>query len=140
MKHPREKQVKADTLVWMRFGFLLLVSTCVFAQSPLAIVTGLAKDPSGSPIANAAVTLIGDQTGVEREAKTNDTGAYSFSNLLPGTYHVEAKAAGFRDLKTDTISAAAYRTIRQDLAFEIATASAGVTVSARLPSWIWMPT
>lgn len=114
----------------MRFGCLFLVSTCVFAQSPLATITGLAKDPSGAPVPNADIALISESTGVKREQKTNESGAYSFGSLPPGSYHLEATAAGFRDLKTELFEAPAYRTIRQDLSFELATAATGVTVSA----------
>ncbi len=124
----------------MRFGLLLLISSFAFAQSPLSTVTGLAKDPSDAPVANAEVRLINEATGVHREMFTNETGAYSFGSLPPGSYRIEAKASGFRELKTETIQAAAFQTIRQDLRFELASASSDVTVVAAASDVIQMET
>lgn len=114
----------------MRLVFSALLSWCAFAQSPLAVVTGLASDPSGAPIPKAEIRLISEATGVVREATANEAGAYNFANLPPGRYRLEAKAAGFRDLRTESFEAAAYRTFRQDLVFSLATAATEVTVNA----------
>lgn len=114
----------------MRLAAVFFVAIATFAQSPLATVTGLASDPSGAPIPKANISLISDLTGVTRTADSNESGAYTFANLPPGRYHIEAKAAGFRDLRLEAFDAAAYRTVRQDLAFAVASATTEVTVAA----------
>src|SRR5712692_8040702 len=73
----------------------ILLISIAFAQTPLATVTGLATDPSGSAVTSAAITVTNKDTGVQRTAATNATGAYSFPNLPPGVYSLSAKAAGF---------------------------------------------
>jgi hypothetical protein len=113
-----------------RVLFLLSVlCACAWAQSPLGTVTGVAFDPSGSPVPKARVTLKNQDTGLARDVDTNQAGIYSFPNLPPGPYRLTAQAAGFRPFETVVFPVAAYRTVRQDLRFEIASASAEVTVS-----------
>ncbi len=110
---------------------LLLVSftSWLCAQSPLGTVTGVATDPSGAPIAGATVVLSSDDTGVKRESVTNESGIYSFPNLTPGRYQLSSTASGFRPLKTDVFEVTAFRTIRQDLRFELESAASEITVN-----------
>ncbi|HEY1242471.1 MAG TPA: TonB-dependent receptor, partial [Bryobacteraceae bacterium] len=106
------------------FTFAIALS----AQTPLGTVTGLAMDPSGSAVPNAKVTLSNEETGRKQTATTNDAGVYSFPNLPPGTYRLAAEAAGFRAIETRAFPVSPYRTVRQDLAFEVAAATAEVLV------------
>jgi hypothetical protein len=105
------------------------VSALLLAQSPLGTVTGVAADPSGAPVPNATVKLDSQDTGITREVRTNAAGVYSFPNLPPGDYKLTADAPGFRAFETVVFPVAAYRTIRQDLHFELAAAASEVTVS-----------
>jgi outer membrane receptor protein involved in Fe transport len=103
---------------------------CAWAQSPLATVTGLAKDPSGAAVPGATVKLTNEATGVERQLSTNEAGAYTFANIQPGRYRLEASAKGFRDLAVTALEAAAYRTVRQDLPFTVSDVGTQVSVTA----------
>lgn len=105
-----------------------LTACVMFAQSPLGTVTGVALDPSGAPVPNAKVTLSNQDTGVKRDIVTNSAGIYSWPNLPPGNYKLTADAAGFRAFETVPFAVAAYRTVRQDLRFEVAAASTEITV------------
>ena len=115
----------------MRFPLFALF-LCAFAlegQTPLGTVTGLAVDASGGAVSGASVTLTNNDTGVRRMTTTNTTGAYAFPNLQPGTYRMGADAKGFRALETRAFPVEAYRTVRQDLKFEVASASTEVIVT-----------
>ncbi len=83
----------------MRFflcvGILLCFSlTLVFAQSDLGQISGFVKDPSGATVPNAKVTVL-NQSGVSRQATTNESGHYTITNIPPGFYTVTAEAPGF---------------------------------------------
>src|SRR3989442_411679 len=75
---------------------LSLVATgIVFAQSDLGTISGFIKDQSGASVPNAKVT-IKNQTGIERQTTTNDSGYYSITNIPPGFYTMSAEAPGFQ--------------------------------------------
>ncbi|MCC6861452.1 MAG: TonB-dependent receptor [Bryobacterales bacterium] len=116
-------------LVRIVSSLFLLCLVPAWAQSPLGIVTGLALDPSGAAIPNAVVDLGNTQTGVKRHALTNAAGVYSFPNLPPGAYKLEAQAKDFRALATAEFPVEAYRTVRQDLRFELEAAATEVTIT-----------
>src|SRR5947209_19403100 len=77
------------------FFMSLASSGALFAQSDLGRISGLIKDPSGGTIANAKVT-IRNNTGVERQTTTNDSGYYVVTNVPPGLYLMIAEATGFQ--------------------------------------------
>jgi hypothetical protein len=108
---------------------IVVSAFAVFGQSPLGTVTGVAVDPSGAPIPNAGVALTNLDTGVKRDVETNHAGVYSFPNLPPGKYQLTAESKGFKRFETVPFELQAFRTVRQDLRFELAAASAEVTVS-----------
>ncbi len=70
--------------------------TTAVAQSDNAQVSGFIKDPSGAVIAGASVTIQNDATGQERRTKSNESGYYTISSLLPGTYTLSIEAPGFK--------------------------------------------
>src|SRR4051794_4060466 len=106
------------------------------AQTPLGTVTGLALDPSGAAVPEAAVSLVSEATGVKRTTATNAAGAYSFPDLPPATYRLTAEAKGFRAIETRPFPLDAYRTVRQDLRFELATTTSEVVVTDAAPAAI----
>src|ERR1039458_3195473 len=125
--------VHCDTINFplMRF-WLFATFFCVFAlhaQTPLGTVSGLAIDASGGAVTAASVTLTDNDTGVRRSTVTNPSGAYAFPDLPPGNYRMGADAKGFRPLETRAFVVEAYRNVRQDLKFEVASASTEVGVA-----------
>jgi hypothetical protein len=75
------------------------LSGILFAQSDLGKISGFVKDPSGATIANAKVT-VRNNTGVERQTTTNDSGYYVVTNVPPGLYTMVAEATGFQKYET----------------------------------------
>src|SRR5690242_113365 len=75
---------------------LLLLSTIAFAQSDLSTITGTIKDPSGSSVPNAKLTVHNEATGVERTTTSSESGTFSVTNLPSGMYTVTVEAQGFK--------------------------------------------
>jgi hypothetical protein len=117
-----------------RFGVVLVAALfaaagAARAQSPLGAVTGLALDPSGAPVPEARIVLENSATGIRQETRTNTAGNYVFVNLAPGPYRLSAEAKGFRRFEAAGLEVAAYRTVRQDVRFDLASTATEVTVS-----------
>src|SRR5258708_10070600 len=73
---------------------LLLSTSLAFAQSDLGSISGFVKDPSGAIVPRAKVSVKND-TGLERQATTNDSGYYTVTNIPPGLYAIRVEVAGF---------------------------------------------
>ena len=67
-----------------------------FSQNISGVITGTVKDPPGSVIPNANVTLTNQSTGAVQTITTNDSGVFVFPSVLAGTYSVEVSMTGFR--------------------------------------------
>jgi len=83
---------------------LLLSPTFLAAQGANGRIVGRVADPSGAVLAGAKVTLTNEATGISRDANTNDSGDYSFVEVVPGTYTVQFELTGFKkNLQKDVI-------------------------------------
>ncbi|MBL8236700.1 MAG: TonB-dependent receptor [Bryobacterales bacterium] len=113
-----------------RWSMLLLAPICLFAQPTSAELAGVATDPSGSVIANVALTLVNPATGAQRQAQTDAQGAYRFLRLAPGSYELTAAADGFRSERRTGVSLTTGQQAVLNLKFEVATVSTEASVSA----------
>ena len=84
--------------------FSLFLSVNVFPQSGSSSISGTVNDPQGNAVAGATVTLISSQSN-RRTATTNESGAFSFPGILPGTYRLEVEGKGFKKSSVEAITA-----------------------------------
>jgi carboxypeptidase family protein len=73
----------------------ILMCTAVWAQNT-AQVSGTIKDQTGAVLPGAEVTVTQTDTGLTRNAITDETGSYVLTNLPVGPYKFEAGLPGFR--------------------------------------------
>ena len=64
------------------------------ATDSTGIIRGIVVDTAIRPLAGAAVTLMGSDP---RTVQTDETGAFGFDGLEPGTYFLKAKKFGYLD-------------------------------------------
>jgi len=74
----------------------LLVPALLSAQGANGRILGRVSDPSGAVLAHAKVTLTNEATAIHREGLTNDSGDYSFVEVVPGVYTVQFELTGFK--------------------------------------------
>src|SRR5882762_3338644 len=79
---------------------LLFMAGSARAQVSTASVNGVVRDPKGSVIPGATITLINVATAVEHPTVSNSSGDYVILNVTPGRYTMSATAAGFNPQKT----------------------------------------
>ena len=61
---------------------------------PSASIAGTVRDADGVTVPGARVTLAGPNNEVEQEVTADSTGAFTFSELVPGIYRVRIAAVG----------------------------------------------
>src|SRR5262245_7981924 len=108
---------------------VLLYSTVCFAQFETAAVLGTVRDPSGSVIPNAAITLRNVNTGVASVGRTDANGNFEFPTVKIGDYRLSAEAPGFAPATTETFNVAVSARQRVDLTMKIGAATETITVS-----------
>jgi hypothetical protein len=75
---------------------LISIPTFLSAQGASGRIVGRLADPTGAVLAHAKVTLTNEATAISRVALTNDSGDYSFVDVVPGTYTLQFELAGFK--------------------------------------------
>jgi iron complex outermembrane receptor protein len=74
------------------FTLLLICASAAFGQS----ISGLVKDPQGAVVPTAVVTLTARYNTAAASSVTDSSGQYRFDHVFPGSYLLEASAAGFQ--------------------------------------------
>ena len=82
----------------------LLSALPLMAQTDRATITGTVTDPSGRRVVDANFEIISNDTGLARQAKTNEAGVYTLTSLNTGAYTVNIKAPGFTTFRVDALT------------------------------------
>ena len=77
----------------------------------------------------AQVTLTNTGTSEKRTQTTGSDGLYSFVNLIPGTYRLEAKKEGFKGFVREPIVVQVQQAIKIDATLQVGIVTESVTVS-----------
>jgi hypothetical protein len=96
-------------------------------------IVGQVADPSGAALAGATVRLTGVGTGIQRTARTADSGRFTFSQLKPGTYAVEAEAPGFERQRKPSVGAAVGQTQTVEFVLQLAAENQNLEVTTDAP-------
>ncbi len=110
---------------------LLLVSgsLCTWAQLYTGSITGGVKDPSGSNVPNASVTITNVANGFAFKAQTDASGIYTVRNLPPGTYTERVDATGFAAFERPNIIVDVNGNVTVNADLNLSSAAQTVTVA-----------
>jgi hypothetical protein len=74
----------------------LLAPTLLLAQGAAGRILGRVADASGAVLPGVKIILTNEATAISRDALTNESGDYSFVQVVPGTYTVQFELKGFK--------------------------------------------
>jgi hypothetical protein len=100
------------------------------AQLGTAEIGGRVLDAAGGRLPGTAVVLRNQETGMRRQAVSNEDGAYFLSGMTPGLYEVSATRPGFKKYSRSGLRLEVGRTATVDLRLEIGGREEQVTVSS----------
>ena len=116
------------------FGVLLLaflaIAGAAHAQSFLGTIRGTVIDPQGGGVADAAILVVDEATGVPRAVGTDSQGRFEASNLKPGTYRIEVTTPNFKEFKQTGVVLRAAGSINLEVKLELGSRTETVTVNA----------
>jgi hypothetical protein len=113
--------------------FFTIVLSGLIAQTDRGAITGTITDPAGAVIGSATVTLTNPATGVKTVTKSTAAGVYSFSQINPAVYDLEAEATGFKKAVVKSIQLGVLQRMAVDLKLELGSVTESVTVSSEAP-------
>src|SRR5689334_17832462 len=109
--------------------FFLFAVANVFGQSVNSQVGGVVQDPSKALVPGVTITLINTQTSVANTQISNESGAYSFPSVPPGTYRMTAALPGFKTAVVNELPVGQSVQVRWNFTMELGTTSTQVEVS-----------
>src|SRR5499427_8768188 len=127
------KKLAWGVLLSVVMGALVAASIPAMGQEVTAAIVGTVTDPSGAPVAGAAVTATDTERGTVWTGKTNDTGAYSLLRLPIGSYAVKVSAQGFQSAVHPPFTLVLNQTARVDMQLKVGQVSETVEVSGAAP-------
>ncbi len=122
------RMVRSALLPGLFLAMAFLLTPNAKAQQTLGGITGTVTDSSGAVISGATVTLVGDQTKLNRTQTTSSTGSYAFVNLPIGTYTLSFTQQGFESQNIPSIAVQANRTATVNAELKIGNVSESITV------------
>lgn len=87
---------------WTAVCLIVFAAICLWipislsAQGASGRILGRVSDPTGAVLSGAKVTLTNEATNVSRNGLTNDSGDFSFVDVVPGTYTLQYELTGFK--------------------------------------------
>src|ERR1044071_3399515 len=106
---------------------LAMFATTSFAQGTTGQLTGTVVDPNGAVVQGATVTVRNRDTGLERQATTNDDGTFSVQLLPPGLYRVTASGSGFSEAVVEEVRVQITETATVNISLAVAGGSSSGT-------------
>lgn len=100
-----------------------------FGQNLYGSLLGSVTDSTGLAVPGATVTITQAETNQTREVTTTETGAYSFSNIAPGTYQVDITLAGFQPFSSRGVAVSQGVAVRVDAKLNVGTLQEAIVVS-----------
>src|SRR3954454_4236146 len=118
----------------------LQLAFAVFACGALAVaqefrasVTGQVTDPTGAGVSNVKVTIQNLQTNESQMQTTSESGNYTVSFLIPGTYKVTAEAPGFQTAVRPLVELHTNDKLTVDLPLQLGQSQSTVEVTGAAP-------
>ena len=114
-------------------ALLVLTILSAFGQQGRGTILGTVSDPSGAPVAGAAVKVINLATNVGLETQTTGEGLYQAPNLAVGEYTVTVEKAGFRKVVRSGLQLQVDQRAQVDVRLDVGQVSESVEVRGEAP-------
>ena len=109
-------------------GFLFFAALAL-GQFETSEVLGTIRDATQKPTANATVTLINQDTGIEAKTSTDLSGNYDFFNVKVGHYTITVELTGFSKFSSGGIAVNVNARQRVDVVLQVGSVAETITVT-----------
>ncbi|MGH9835090.1 MAG: carboxypeptidase regulatory-like domain-containing protein, partial [Blastocatellia bacterium] len=110
-------------------GFVFSIA----AQAVYGSVFGIVTDARGAAVPNATVTITNLGTGVSETARTNSSGHYHQTRLIPGKYRLKVEAGGFKSAVIEAVIVNVDAAAKADLVLQPGQITEEISISSTAP-------
>src|SRR5579872_4384101 len=111
IQKPCSLKTSGGNLMNIRKSGILLVALLIWAVTPAIVfgqnvygkISGTVSDSSGASIGQATLTLTNLDTNTKTQLKSDGSGNYSFVNIVPGRYKIQAERSGFKSFVREPV-------------------------------------
>ncbi|HEY2933411.1 MAG TPA: TonB-dependent receptor [Acidobacteriota bacterium] len=111
----------------------MMVGPVARAQVTTATFYGIVKDPSGSVVPGAEVTLTNENTSAVLKTVTDDEGEFVFNFVAAGRYTLKISLPGFKTLESKSMELGAAQNFRQTFTLQVGEVAESITVTGESP-------
>jgi hypothetical protein len=112
---------------------LLAVAFSASAQVERASIIGNVTDSTGAAMPGVEVTVTNEATNTSVKLATDESGAYTAVNLIPGSYAVKAARTGFKPMAFRNFVLQVGQSARLDMRMEVGSVDQAVEVIGTTP-------
>src|SRR5215813_1592344 len=116
---------------------LMICCACAvfaMAQAVYGSIFGTITDARGSGVPNATVTITNIGTNVTETIKTNSSGYYNQTRLIPGKYSIKVEAGGFKTAVIETVAISVDTASEAKVVLQPGEISEQITISGAAPT------
>ena len=119
----------------LTFCLALSIATvgATFGQAVYGSVFGTVTDSSGAAVPNATVTITNTGTNVSVTTKSNESGNYTLTRLIPGAYRVKVEASSFKAAVIETVVVNVDTSSTVNITLQAGQVSEEITITAEGP-------
>src|SRR5215469_11439940 len=110
-----------------------IVSVVVQGQNIHGKIAGTVSDSSGASIPGVNVTLTNLNNNQKQQITTDSGGSYSFVNIPPGRYKIQAEKTGFKNFVREPIIVEIESGLRVDIAMPVGAQTETIEVTGEAP-------
>ena len=121
---------RASVALLQTLTLVVLCNSLTFGQSFTATVRGTVKDPTGSSVPHASVTVTDADRGTSQATVADDAGRFVITALQPGQYLLTVEAAGFKKFSSSKFSLTVQEQATVDARLDVGELNETVEVSA----------
>lgn len=118
------------SLLLLVMAVLIVAGSEAPAQQFTGSLVGVVTDKTQSAIPDAEVEIVNAATQIRRKTKTDQSGGYEISALLPGLYVLTVSHNNFQSRTVQNVGLADAQQLRVDVELQLGAVASNVTVSA----------
>jgi len=103
------------------------------AQTTYGSIAGTVLDASGAAIPGTSIALVNVGTGDKRTMESDAAGDYTFVNIVPGNYRIDAEKTGFKLFRREPIVVEVGSGFRVDITMQVGTTTQTIEVTGQTP-------